>query len=399
MPGGRVRGPLEPFAAGYRAELARLGYTPASALNQMLLMAQLSRWLVAVGVSPGELTADREREFCEARRAAGQTRVPTRRSLASLMSYLNGQGVVPSPSAVSGTTLDRLLDCYREWMIAERGLAPATVLRYEKLARRFLGERSNGDLDTGVDGLTGADVAAFLLKDSTRFSVGAVKGRVAELRSLLRFLHVAGFIPTALAEAVPPVAGWHDSGLPIGVAPDDIQAMLDSCDRSHRTGLRDYAILLLLVRLGLRSVEVARLEIGDIDWRAGEMTVRGKARRDDRMPLPADVGEAIAAYLTQARPRVEFRTLFVTCAAPLRPIIPQLVGDVARHACERAGVVAVGPHRLRHALATQLLQQGGDLVEISQVLRHRDLATTAIYAKVDLGALRAVAQPWPGADR
>jgi site-specific recombinase XerD len=183
------------------------------------------------------------------------------------------------------------------------------------------------------------------------------------------------------------------------MAATDVQRLLDCCDRTDSGGVRDFAILMIVARLGLRSAEVARLELGDLDWRAGEIVVRGKARRRDRLPLPCDVGEALAAYLSEVRPATPIRQVFLARKAPTRAIRPDLVSDVTRRACTRAALPRVGAHRLRHALATELLRQGATLVEVSQVLRHRDLATTAIYAKVDLGTLRRVAQPWPGASR
>jgi integrase len=175
--------------------------------------------------------------------------------------------------------------------------------------------------------------------------------------------------------------------------------LLDHCDRSTDVGVRDFAIMMLVARLGLRSIEVARLELRDVDWRAGELAVRGKARRQDRLPLPADVGEALAGYLAWGRASAGTRRLFLTCRAPRGPIRADLVSDVVERACRRAGLPRVGPHRLRHALAAELLRRGAGLAAISQVLRHQDLATTALYAKVDLAMLRQVAQPWPGTAR
>jgi len=198
---------------------------------------------------------------------------------------------------------------------------------------------------------------------------------------------------------VPPVAGWHDTGIPPSLPAETIQALLDSCDRSTTTGTRDFAIVLLLARLALRSIEIARLQLEDVYWRVGEITVRGKARRLDRLPLPSEVGEALAAYLSNARPVSELRQLFLTCRAPRRGITAWAVHDVVQAACLRAGVPAVGPHRLRHAVATGMVAHGVALSDISQVLRHRDLATTATYAKIDLASLRAVARPWPGTQR
>jgi site-specific recombinase XerD len=331
-------------------------------------------------------------------RVRGVRRVPSVRALAPLLDYLRTRGLLVAEAAPQAPA-DDLVGQYRAWLVTERGLADATVLRYENLARRFLHERVAEHGSKFVENLDGGHVVEFLLRESTRVSVGSAKGRVAELRSLLRFLYLKGFTSVPLAAAVPPVAGWHDIGIPVGLAASEVEQLLDSCDRADPGGIRDFAILKLVGRLGLRSIEVARLELGDIDWRRGELVVRGKARRQDRLPLPYDVGEALTAYLCEGRPSTAIRQVFIACKAPRRAIRPDLVGDVTRRACDRAELPRVGAHRLRHALATEMLRQGATLVEVSQVLRHRDLATTAIYAKVDIGTLRQVAQPWPGAQR
>lgn len=207
---------------------------------------------------------------------------------------------------------------------------------------------------------------------------------------------MVGVTSLSLADAVPAVAGWREVPVPPPMATADITALLHSCDRETATGCRDFAILTLLARLGLRSIEIARLRLGDVDWRAGEVVVRGKAHRQDRLPLPDDVGQALVGYLTGGRGPSPDRQLFLTCRAPRGPIRADNVGDLVERACHRAGLAVVGPHRLRHALAARLLHEGAGLAAISQVLRHQDLATTALYAKVDLHSLRQVAQPWPG---
>lgn len=395
----RVTGPLGPFAEGYRLELAGLGFQPGPIEARVWEMARLSRWAGGEGLGLSELTVDRVEEFIVFRQGLGQWRPPTFRSLGLLLGHLRDRDVIPSAVVASLTPMEELVGRYRRWLIVDRGLAPSTVRRYEGLARRFLAERSSAASGGGVQGLTGGDVNTFLLGECSRLAVGSAKGVVNELRSLLRFLYLEGLTPLALAAAVPPVAGWRDTGLPATFAPSSVQALLDSCDRSQPMGTRDYAMLLLLARLGLRSAELAGLRFGDVDWRAGEIVVRGKGRREDRLPLPVEVGEALVAYLVDGRPEVGTRQMFVTCCAPLRGVSPGTVSDVVRGACRRAGLPRVGAHRLRHALATEMLAHGAAMVEISQVLRHRDLATTAIYAKVHLGALRQVAQPWPGAGR
>lgn len=395
----RKPGRLGPYVDGYRCRLLELGYTPGTVRGQLKVLGQLGRWMASEWLESAQLNTSTIEAFLGARRAIGYLRVPTMRSFASLVDYLRDEGVLgaedPGPPL---TLLDELIAKYTSWLGGDRGLAPATVLRYENLARKFLKSRSTPADELGLKNLAGTDVAGFLHGECVRLSVGAAKGRVAELRSLLRFLYLHGLTALSLADAVPPVAGWHDTGLPVALRPPQVERLLASCDRSTLAGARDFAILVLLARLGLRSVEVARLELADLDWRVGEIVVRGKARRQDRLPLPCDVGEALVAYLSLTGRGGE-RRVFITLHPPRRPIRADLVGDVVQRACKRVGLPPVGAHRLRHALATDMLRQGASLSDISQVLRHRDLATTAVYAKVDLSRLRQVARPWPGAGR
>jgi len=210
----------------------------------------------------------------------------------------------------------------------------------------------------------------------------------------LRYLHLAGLIEAPLVWAVPSVAELRDRTLPRGLAPGAVKKLLASCDRRRLVGRRDYAILLLLSRLGLRAAEVAGLKLDDVDWRGGLLLVRGKGGRHDQLPLPVDVGEALVSYLRRC-PRCESRALFLRTAAPREGLSRSAIGWVVRAACDRAGLPRVGAHRLRHTAATEMLRQGASLAEIGQVLRHREQKTTAIYAKVDRKALRPLARPWP----
>jgi site-specific recombinase XerD len=385
------------FIDGYRAWLAGRGYAPGTVINMLAMAGDLGRWMDARDFAASDLDRVMVAEFRDAMRTAGMRNVPGAHGLDRLLQYLEHEGV-RAASAVPATPVEELVQRYRRWLVGDRGLAEATVERYVKLARLFLTQRST-ELVHSVENLTGTDIVAFLLQESDRLSVGSVKGRVAELRSLLKFLYLQGLTPRPLATVVPPVAGWRDTGVPKAIPAADVQLLLGGCDRSHPIGVRDFAMLMLVARLGLRSAEVARLELGDIDWRAGQIILRGKASRQEGMPLPVDVGEALTAYLTQARPSTRIRQVFLAAKAPMRPIAPGLVSDVTHRACDRAGLPRIGAHRLRHSLATEMLRRGATIVEVSQVLRHRDLATTAIYAKVDYAALRAVARPWPGAQR
>jgi site-specific recombinase XerD len=391
-------GRLGPFVDGYRAWLLERGYAPGTVGHELGFLSALGRWMVEEGLDVAQLDGGVVDAFVQARRGEGRLSSSIAQRPRSLLIYLREIGVVGPERDVQLSPLGELIDRYREWLLADRGLAAITVIRYEALARRFLGERACAEDELGVMDLRGEHAAAFLLRECERLSVGSVGGKVGELRSLLRFLFLRGLTELALAESVPSVASWRDTAIPRLMPREDVERLISCCDPSTLDGTRDVAILLLLARLGLRSVEVARLELSDLDWRAGELVVRGKGGREDRLPLLQDVGAALAGYLA-VRERRDARRVFLTLRAPTRPIRPDLVGDVVQRACKRAGVGHVGAHRLRHALASEMLAAGASLVDISQVLRHRDLATTSIYAKVDLGRLRQVAQPWPGAPR
>ena len=391
-------GRLGPFVDGYRAWLLERGYASGSVEHELRFLSMLGRWMVAEDLAVAQLDGDVILAFVEAHSAQGSVPSVIARGSRSLLIYLRELGVVSPERGDAVTPLGELIEDYRAWLVGERGLAPLTVARYVALAARFLGERVSAVDELGVLDLSGEQVTAFLLRECERLSVDSAKGKVGELRSLLRFLFVRGLIELALGDAVPPVAGWRDTGIPRSVPPADVEQLIASCDRSTLDGARDAAIVLLLARLGVRSIEVARLELADLNWRAGELLVRGKGGREDRLPLLDDVGGALAEYLA-VRGRHESRRVFLTLRAPTRPIRPDLVGDVVRRACHQAGVAQITPHRLRHALASEMLAQGASLQDISQVLRHQHLSTTTIYAKVDLGRLRQVALPWPGAER
>jgi site-specific recombinase XerD len=394
----RCTGPLVRFAAGFREELLGMGHPPAAMKHHLVLMGQLNRWLVSVNREVDELTPEVAEEFLATRRARGQRRVPTLASLSPLFEYLHKQGVLRTEQPAPPTAREVLLGDYHDHLVHDRGLTPTTVVRYERFARRFLAQRADRTgVEVGTENLASAEISAFMLEAGSRLVVESAKREAADLRALLRFLYLRGVLETDLGTAMPPVATWRGTRLPTSPSPTQVEALLAGCDRSTDSGRRDYAVLTLLARLGLRSGEVAALELADVHWRAGEITVRGKARRRDQLPLPAEVGEAMADYLRHSRPRSQHRQMILTLYAPFRPIRPASITNIVYRACRRAGVAPVGGHRLRHALATEMLRQGGDLQEIAQVLRQSDLGTTSGYAKVDRIALREVAQAWPGA--
>jgi integrase/recombinase XerD len=287
-----------------------------------------------------------------------------------------------------------LLAEFGMWLDRERGLSPVSVRCYSKQAKYFLAAVGGPGV---VGGLDAGRVTAFMVDYSKDRNGWSAKAMVTSLRAFLRFARVTGRTAVPLAGAVPAVASWRLSALPRSLPAAEVEALLDGCDRDTATGLRDYAVLSLLARLGLRGAEAAGLQLGDVDWRAGEIAVCGKGSRIERLPLPAAAGEALAAWLTSGRPRCESRAVFVTVRRPYRQLTPEAVRAVMGRACDRAGLERRGAHRLRHALATELLRAGASLPEVGQVLRHRSLLSTSVYAKVDQDALRPLARPWPGA--
>lgn len=392
----RMVGPLAPHQSGFELALAEVGYTPLSAASVVGVMAHLSRWLGASGMGAADLTSEVASAFLSARRAAGYTCWLSPKGLRPLLDHLRGLGVAPTPGKEAALgPLEKLLDRYRGYLVAERGLVPASVERYLRTARLFLARIAAGD-ESRLEAVTAAEVTAFVVAESGRRGRTDAKYLVTGLRSVLRFLVLAGVITRDLSGAVPGVAGWRSSGLPKGLSPEQVVALLESCDRSHFVGRRDLAILTLLVRLGLRACEVARLRLEDFDWRRGEVIIRGKGWRDERLPLPPDVGEAVVAYLREDNNRGAAREVFVNARAPFASMTSSGVKNVVRRGGVRAGLGKLGAHRLRHTAATQMLRAGTPLVEVGEVLRHRSLTTTAIYAKVDRVALRALARPWPG---
>jgi site-specific recombinase XerD len=292
--------------------------------------------------------------------------------------------------------VEALLERYRRYLLGERGLAAGTARGYLDAVRPFLdGREAAGGLR--LERLTAAEVCAFVVARCPGEARGSAKLTVTAMRSLLGFLHVEGVIPRPLAGAVPSAASWRLAGLPRALEPWRVKCLLRSCDRRTAAGRRDFAILTVLARLGLRAGEVAGLGLDDVDWRAGELVVRGKGRRFERLPLPADVGEAIAAYLQRGRPAsAQDRSVFVRVRAPHRALTTGGITQVVVSAARRAGLGQIHAHRLRHSAATAMLRAGAPLEEVGQVLRHRQPLTTAIYAKVDRDALRQLARPWPG---
>ncbi len=294
-------------------------------------------------------------------------------------------------------SVSELLVAFGGWLDRQRGLAPITIHNYCWHGEQFLATLPQ-PTQVSVSLLDAGTITAFMVEYCRDRNTNSAKSMARSVRSFLRFAHATGRTSGELWGAVPSSSGWHLASLPRSVPASDLEHLLAVAARSRFTvaGRRDYAILLLLARLGLRRGEVAGLRLDDIDWRAAELTVVGKGSRLERLPLPTEPGEAVVAWLVDGRPECETRSVFTTLRAPGRPLSSGAIGHVVGSACRTAGLARIGAHRLRHTLATAMLRGGASLPEVGQVLRHRSARSTAIYAKVDEVALRPLARPWPG---
>ena len=323
-------------------------------------------------------------------------------ALRLLLQFLRDAGVVaPKPASIASSPAERLADEYRLFLREERGLDRATIYNYSRHIDRFLFEHY-GVGRVNLRSIRAADITTFVREQAPRRGRGWAAQMVTGLRSFFRFARYRGRIATDLSAVVPPVANWALAGLPKHLPKGAVQRVLGACERSTVQGKRDYALLLLLARLGLRAGEIVALQLDDIDWANAELAVRSKKGAGwAKLPLPVDVGRAVARYLA-VRPRSAYRNVFVRDYAPYTPFVASgPVSVLVRKAIERAGVKSArtGAHVFRHTLATEMLRRGASLDEIGRVLRHRDPDSTAIYAKVDLDALRQLALPWPGGAR
>jgi site-specific recombinase XerD len=382
----RVTGPLAAFAEGLRHHLLGQGYTPLSTANVLRLAAHLSRWMHAQR-GPAALTPTLAAQFVRHRRRSAYTQFRSTRSLRPILSYLASVGAIEWTTPADRRPACPLLQRYDEYLTTERGLTAPSVRQYAATAARFL------DAQADVRHLTAAAVTDFVLRESRRYGTGTTKHTVSVLRSFLRYLHVAGEIDADRTGAVPPVAGWRVVGVPTGATAEDVGQLLRGCNRRTAVGRRDYAVILLLSRLGLRAIEAATLTLDDLRWAAGEIVIRGKGS-ESRLPLPQDVGQALVAYV-RVRGHAPTRRLFLRTRAPQGALSVAGIQAIVTHAGQRARVAPIGPRRLRQAAATTMLCKGASLAQIAQVLRHRSVNTTAIYAKVETARLRPIARPWP----
>ena len=394
------QGPLNEHLDAYSAMLAEQGYEPPSIRQQLLVIADFSGWLEKKEIAVRRIGDGDVDRFLRFRLRRERVRRGDLMALKRMLAMLRKKGVVNLEPAESNAIANVAAE-YQQYLLEGRGLAPATLLNYMPVIERFLFERF-GDKTPNVGLLCASDITKFVVRQAHRLSPVRAGLVVTALRSFFRYLRHRGKVSIDLSGCVPTVPHWSLSTLPRFLPAKDVERILHCCDRKNSIGRRNHAILLLLARLGLRAGEVVGLNLDDIDWTTAQITIRGKGGRSVPLPLAADVGAALATYLREDRPRCGSRRVFIRHRAPLVGFSSaSAVSTLVMRAIKQAGVVSghKGAHVLRHSLATNMLRQGGSLDEIGELLRHQSPNTTAIYAKVDVTALRALALPWPGCGR
>ncbi|WP_457662640.1 site-specific integrase [Sinorhizobium medicae] len=374
------------------------GYGLVSMRNQVLMAAGFSKWLGHKGIELSDISGDHARRYLLDR--AQRPKLGDAAALRHLLAFLRSQNAIAEEIEAdhNPSPVEQHVQAYEWYLRDARALARETIINYRPVVREFLNYRF-GDGEVSLAQLRADDVTKFVPQKVSRLNLRRAKITTTALRSFLSYARFRGDVTSDLAAAVPIVANWSLSSIPRAIGRDEVSRLLASIDRDTPIGCRDYAMILALARLGLRSSEVVTLELDDIDWVAGEIHVVGKNGQRNDLPLPADVGEAIADYLRKSRPRNASRRVFLRDKAPIRGFTGQCgLGSVIRRSLKRAGIDAptMGTHQFRHGLASEMLRGGASLGEIGEVLGHRHVQTTAIYAKVDLDALRTLALPWPG---
>jgi len=396
-------GPLAAQIGSFAESVSEQGYSLVSIHRQVLLAACFSRWLKEKGVGLRSIGSDHATRYLRYRARHVRPGRGDAAALKHLIGFLRDGGVIPreKKSVFHPTPAEDCAQAFGQYLLEVRALARSTIINYIPFIRSFLQDRFGPGRVT-LSHLCARDVVRFVQRQAPRLHRKRAKLMTSALRSFLHYVRYLGEITLDLAAAVPVVANWSMTSIPRAISAEHVRQLLASIDRRTVVGRRDYAILLLLARLGLRSGEVASLELNDIDWNLGQVSVRGKSGRRNRLPLPTEVGKAIAAYLRRGRPDSISRHVFLRARAPICAFRGACgVGSIVRHSLQRAGIqgTTLGAHQFRHGLATEMLPRGASLSEIGELLGHRHPQTTKIYTKVDIKALRTLALPWPGGVR
>ncbi|MHC4545604.1 MAG: site-specific integrase [Planctomycetota bacterium] len=394
-------GPLGTHMDSFAQTLMMQGYKRNTAKQKIRIVADLSRWLDQQRLSVKDLDEITLNEYLMYKGRRGSIFKIEPPTLRALLEHLRETGVVADSVRVDDdSNRSRIESGFAEYLAQERGLKQVTIDNYLSIAGRFLSDQF-GTGPIVLNGLHPNDIVRFILQNTETVSAKRAQLIVISLRSFFRFLYQRGETANDLSPSALTVANWRLSELPKFLEPEQVECLLQSCNQDTLIGQRDYVILLLLARLGLRAGDVVHMTLDDIDWEVGELIVRGKSHRQERLPLPQDVGEALVRYLRHGRPRCSSRRVFIRIRAPHKGFSSSVaICNIVRRALVRAKLNPAfkGSHLLRHSLATQMLRGGASLAEIGEILRHQRLNTTQIYAKVDLAALRALAQPWPGGE-
>jgi site-specific recombinase XerD len=392
-------GPLAPYLDSFARSLDEQGFKRHLLGRQIRVAANFSKWLQAADVAAKDATEEHARRFLEGSPRQRSVRRGEFATLRRLMGFLRQLGVIrPLPEWDKATPTEQAVGAFVAYLRQERAVSDKTLIQYCPFIERFLSERfGHGPVEFAA--LRAGDVIGFVKRQAAQLSPARAKAATTALRSFLRYLRYCGAIQRDLAAAVPTVPNWSMTGIPRAIAADHLRAVFAHCPRDTPVGRRDYAILMLLARLGLRSSEIVSLTLESIDWEAGSIAVAGKGNQAASLPMLVEVGEAIAEYLCHGRPVSSSRALFLRACAPIRGLgAGQTVGTIVSAALKRADIETRhrGTHQFRHALAADMLRHGATLTEIGSILRHRHAKTTSIYAKVDFAALRPLSLPWPG---
>jgi len=391
------RGPLSPYLDGFARRLYECGYSPAVGQNYIRCIGYLSQWLEQQGFKDRELDERKIRDFLESLKHHKDTVVSSAPHLLFL-SYLREIGVIKRPPPQTTSEVVRIVKEYIDYLRRERGLAEATLSHRRIFPRRFLEERF-GKKPVVLSRLRAKDFIQYIKNHAHEYGVMYFSQIVQSLKCFCRFLHLRGYIREDISLSIPRVPSWRPTRLPNYLERSDVERLLKTCERNTPTGMRDYAILLLLVRLGLRAGEVRNLTLDDIDWETGEITICGKGSKRNRLPLPQEVGKALVRYLQDGRPPCSSRDLFIRLRAPHTKLqCSSPIGKIVEKYLKRAGLNPPhkGSHLLRHTFATHLLHRGASLPEIGRMLGHESINSTLAYAHIDLKNLKKVVQPWPG---
>ena len=392
-------GLLVPHFDAFAAVLSGQGYAKSTTKEKIQAVSKLNQWLQKRRLLIEDLNESCINKFIRYRKKRNLLHSGDQLALKQFTTFLREEGILSAfVPEIKVSEIQRVENSFTQYLQQERGLSQATIDNYLPTIRRFLTEHFRKKKIV-FEKLCARDISKFVLRYAHTMSPGRAQTIVNALRSFFRFLHQCGEIAIDLAAAVPTVAKWQFSEIPKFLQPEQVKRLLETCDRSTSTGKRNYAILLLLSRLGLRAGEIVHMELDDILWEAGELIVKGKSSREEKLPLPHDVGQAIATYLRDIRPHCSSRRLFIRMVAPLRGFSSSVnVCTIVRDSLARAGINTdfKGAHLFRHTLATNMLRGGANITEIGEILRHQNPNATEIYAKVDFVSLRTIAQPWPG---